>query len=56
MSRGDQRKDGLIQAGLVQLIKDLLATHWAVEGDRDGAEHVAISKLLIDTGLPKILC
>ena len=50
MSRGDQRKDGLIQTGLVQLIKDLLATHWDVEGDRDGAEHVTISKLLIDTG------
>ena len=50
MSRGDQRKDGLIQAGLVSLIKELLATRWEVEGDRDGAEQVAFSKLLIDTG------
>jgi len=50
MSRGDQRKDGLIQAGLVTLIKDLLATRWEVEGDRDFAEQVAFSKLLIDTG------
>ena len=50
MCRGDQRKDGLIQAGLVSLIKELLAIRWDVEGDRDGAEHVAIAKLLIDTG------
>ncbi|MCL2710456.1 MAG: phage terminase large subunit family protein, partial [Planctomycetaceae bacterium] len=50
MSRGDQRKDGLIQAGLVSLIKELMATRFDVEGDRDGAEQVAFSKLLIDTG------
>jgi hypothetical protein len=47
---GEERKDGAIQAGLVTLIKDLMATDWSVEGDRDGAEHVTFSKLLIDTG------
>jgi hypothetical protein len=50
MSRNDQRKDGIIQAGLTALIKELLATHWDVDGDRDHAEQVAFSKLLIDTG------
>jgi hypothetical protein len=50
MSRSDQRKDGVIQAGLVSLIKELMATHWYVEGDRDHVEQVAFSKLLIDTG------
>jgi hypothetical protein len=54
MSRGDQRKDGLIQAGLVQLIKDLLATHWETEtadsSPQTAAENITLSKLLIDTG------
>jgi len=38
MSRGDQRKDGVIQVGLTALIKELLATRYDVEGDRDYAE------------------
>ncbi len=48
--QGDQRKDGLIQAGLVTLIKNLLQENWWMEGDEDGSEHPALSKLLIDTG------
>jgi energy-coupling factor transporter ATP-binding protein EcfA2 len=50
MSRSDQRADGVIQQGLVSLVKELMSTHWYVEGDRDHAEPVAFSKLLIDTG------
>lgn len=50
MSRNDERKDGLIQAGLVTLIKELLAVYWDVEGDKESKEHVTFSKLLIDTG------
>jgi hypothetical protein len=47
---GEERKDGAIQAGLVTLIKDLLHTNYEVDGDTDGAEHPAFSKILIDTG------
>jgi hypothetical protein len=47
---GAERKDGAIQAGLVTLIKDLLNRCYDVEGDTDGMEHPAFSKLLIDTG------
>jgi len=55
MSRSDQRKDGVIQAGLVALIKELMSTHWYVEETADGRqqtaeEGVAFAKLLIDTG------
>ena len=54
MSRDDQRKDGIIQAGLVALIKELLAVRWEIE-TADGrqptaAENITFSKLLIDTG------
>jgi len=56
MSRSDQRKDGVIQAGLTALIKELMSTHWYVEGDTvrgsacGASENIAFSKLLIDTG------
>ena len=45
-----ERKDGVIQAGIVSLLKELTATVWDVEGDSDGAEHRTIDKILVDGG------
>jgi len=50
MTAAGGRKDGAIQAGIVTLIKELQATVWDVEGDKDGAEQKLIDKILIDGG------
>jgi hypothetical protein len=45
-----ERKDGVIQAGIVSLLKELSATVWDVEGDKDGVERRILDKILIDSG------
>jgi hypothetical protein len=50
MKSDDDRKDGVIQNGIISLLKELMATTWDVEGDTDGAEHRNIDRILIDRG------
>ncbi|MDR1922813.1 MAG: phage terminase large subunit family protein [Planctomycetaceae bacterium] len=45
-----------IQQGLVDLLRDLQATQWHIEGDEDGNATLSIIKILVDAGyVPEIV-